>query len=252
MAETMDLTPQSEDYLEAIFQAIAQKGIARAGEISRRLSVHKSTVTAALKGLAEKGLVDYTPYAPVTLTAAGRRVAEEVVRRHEVLRDFLVRVLAVAEKDADAAACKMEHAIPEAILEQFIGFLEFVERCPRGGAKWIKGFGYYCDSHETMGNCEKCVQLVLDEIRSKQVAKTEETQTETTLATIRPGGKAAIVKVEGKGGTRRRLLDMGATAGTLVEVERVAPLGDPVEVKIKGYHLSLRREEAERIRVKAV
>lgn len=75
---------------------------------------------------------------------------------------------------------------------------------------------------------------------------------QTSLAVMKPGDKAAILKIEGAGNIRRRLLDMGATAGTLVEVERVAPLGDPIEVKIKGYHLSLRKEEAKRIQVKAI
>ena len=72
-----------------------------------------------------------------------------------------------------------------------------------------------------------------------------------TLADLNPGDKAVIVTIAGSGGIRRRLLDMGATAGTLVEVERIAPLGDPIEVRIKGYHLSLRKEEAARIRVEA-
>jgi len=75
---------------------------------------------------------------------------------------------------------------------------------------------------------------------------------ETTLASLKPGGKASIVKIAGGGSVRRRLLDMGAVAGTVVEVERVAPLGDPIEVKIKGYHLTLRKEEAERITVEPI
>ena len=79
-----------------------------------------------------------------------------------------------------------------------------------------------------------------------------ETQAHKTLAQIAKGEKATIVRVSGTGGIRRRLLDMGATAGTLAEVERVAPLGDPIEVKIKGYHLTLRREEAKRIEVEPV
>ncbi len=71
-----------------------------------------------------------------------------------------------------------------------------------------------------------------------------------TLADLKPGGKATILTIGGAaGGIRRRLLDMGVTAGTRVEVERVAPLGDPIEVKIKGYHLTLRKEEAARIHV---
>lgn len=69
------------------------------------------------------------------------------------------------------------------------------------------------------------------------------------LADMRPGEKGVIVRVAGRGPARRRLLDMGVTTGTPFEVERVAPLGDPVEIKLKGYHLSLRKKEAARIHV---
>jgi len=69
------------------------------------------------------------------------------------------------------------------------------------------------------------------------------------LHELRPGEKGKIVKVGGVGGSRRRLLDMGLVSGSEVEVERVAPLGDPVEIRIKGYHLSLRKEEAINIQV---
>ena len=69
------------------------------------------------------------------------------------------------------------------------------------------------------------------------------------LNELKPREKGKIVKVSGGGKTGRRLLDMGLVSGSEVEMERVAPLGDPVEVKIKGYHLSLRREEAINIRV---
>ncbi len=74
-------------------------------------------------------------------------------------------------------------------------------------------------------------------------------ETAVTLKSIKPGERASIVKISGGGSIRRRLLDMGATAGTEVRVERVAPLGDPIEIKIKGYHLTLRKEEARRISV---
>jgi Fe2+ transport system protein FeoA len=61
--------------------------------------------------------------------------------------------------------------------------------------------------------------------------------------------KGKIVRVGGSGPLRRRSLDMGVIRGAEVEVERVAPLGDPIEIKIKGYHLSLRKEEAANIYV---
>ncbi|NLX13643.1 MAG: metal-dependent transcriptional regulator [Phycisphaerales bacterium] len=245
----IQLSASLEDYLEAIFRIVQEKPAARAKDISKRLEVGRSSVTGALHALADRELINYSPYDLITLTDKGKAVAADVVRRHEVLRDFFVRVLAVDEPEADSAACKMEHAIPEVILDRFIEFVDFVERCPRGGTKWIKGFGYYCDNDKKTGNCEKCVGLVLEEVRSRKVTKATETQAMVTLVTLKPGEKAAIVKISGKDGIRRRLLDMGATTGTLVEVERVAPLGDPIEIKIKGYHLTLRKEEAERITV---
>jgi Fe2+ transport system protein FeoA len=69
------------------------------------------------------------------------------------------------------------------------------------------------------------------------------------LHELKPGEEGKIVKVVGGGAIHRRLLDMGLVSGSDVEVERVAPLGDPIEIKIKGYHLSLRKEEASNIQV---
>ena len=70
-----------------------------------------------------------------------------------------------------------------------------------------------------------------------------------SLSELEPMGKGRIVRVGGRKRIRRRLLDMGVVAGAEVEVQRVAPLGDPVEIKIKGYDLALRKEEAENIQV---
>lgn len=73
---------------------------------------------------------------------------------------------------------------------------------------------------------------------------------EISLDTLRPGQKGQITAIKGSGAVHRRLLDMGLVKGSAIEVERVAPLGDPIEVKIKGYHLSLRKEEAANVIVK--
>jgi len=249
MSEALDLTPQSEDYLEAIFRAIAQKGIARAGEIGRRLSVHKSTVTAALKGLSEKGLVHYTPYEPVTLTPAGRRVAEEMTRRHEAIRRFLVKVLAVAPEAAEANACRMEHAMDPDVADRLLRFMDFVKRCPRGGEKWVRGFRYFCEDGPQGRHCEACIEACLADFRRRRDGQQEGDGPVTTLDELKPGEKAEIVRVGGAGGVARRIADMGVVRGTPVEVLRVAPLGDPIEVKVKGYDLSLRKAEASAIRV---
>jgi Fe2+ transport system protein FeoA len=72
---------------------------------------------------------------------------------------------------------------------------------------------------------------------------------EKLLRELDPGDEGRIVKIGGSGSIRRRMMDMGVVKGTPFRVERVAPLGDPMEILIKGYHLSLRREEAAQITV---
>jgi len=69
------------------------------------------------------------------------------------------------------------------------------------------------------------------------------------LSELKPKEKGKVVKVGGKGGVYRRILDMGVVSGTLVEVQRVAPMGDPIEIRVKGYNLTLRKEEAANIQV---
>ncbi len=69
------------------------------------------------------------------------------------------------------------------------------------------------------------------------------------LGQLPPGGVGTISRIGCGRQLRRRLMDMGVVAGTEVQVERVAPLGDPIEIKIKGFHLSLRKDEAEDISV---
>lgn len=72
------------------------------------------------------------------------------------------------------------------------------------------------------------------------------------LTDLTPSDRAIIHQVRGHGALRKRLLDMGVIPGAEIAVVRVAPLGDPVEYLIKGYHLSLRRSEAEQILVHTV
>ena len=73
-----------------------------------------------------------------------------------------------------------------------------------------------------------------------------------TLRDTAVGSTAKIKKLHGEGAIKRRIMDMGLTKGTEVFVRKVAPLGDPVEVTIRGYELSLRKAEAEHVEVEAV
>jgi len=70
-----------------------------------------------------------------------------------------------------------------------------------------------------------------------------------SLRDVRVGEMATIVKLHGEGAIRRRIMDMGLTKGTEVYVRKVAPLGDPVEINLRGYELSVRKEYCEQIEV---
>ena len=71
-----------------------------------------------------------------------------------------------------------------------------------------------------------------------------------TLRDVKVDQTVSVVKLHGEGGTKRRIMDMGITKGTSIYVRKVAPLGDPVEVTVRGYELSLRKADAEMIEVK--
>jgi DtxR family Mn-dependent transcriptional regulator len=167
MAVTTGLSESLENYLEAIYHVVREKKAAKARDIANRLNVKSSSVTGALQALAAKGLINYAPYDLITLTDTGLVEAGKVARRHQVLRDFLTKVLGVDYKEADQAACRMEHTVQGDILERFTQFVEFVERCPRSGGKWLEGFGYHCDRAVDYENCQRCIQLCLDEAKDK-------------------------------------------------------------------------------------
>ncbi|MDR1701811.1 MAG: ferrous iron transport protein A [Sporomusaceae bacterium] len=70
-----------------------------------------------------------------------------------------------------------------------------------------------------------------------------------TLKTAKCGNTVRVVRVTGQGAVRRRIMDMGITKGVDIFIRKVAPLGDPIEVKVRGYELSLRKADADMIEV---
>lgn len=70
-----------------------------------------------------------------------------------------------------------------------------------------------------------------------------------TLKECRPGDKVTVVKINGQGPIKRRIMDMGLTKGSVVLIRKVAPLGDPIEINVRSYELSIRKADAEMIEV---
>jgi len=121
-----NLSASLEDYLEAIFNIAGESKAARSKDIAKLLGVSKPSVTGALQVLKKKGLANYTPYDCVTLTRPGRAAAAEVVRKHNILKSFLVKVLGVEKDIAHKTACKAEHALGQDVIGRLLCFIEFV------------------------------------------------------------------------------------------------------------------------------
>ncbi len=166
-APDKQLSESLEDYMEAIFHIEEQKHAARAKDIAERLQVSNSSVTGALRLLSEKGLINYAPYDIITLTPDGKKVAQDVVQRHEIFARFFIKILAVNEADADEAACKMEHGVSPIILDRITQFIQFLEKCPRGERGWLEKFGTYCQQGKDTEECRACLAQCIDELRQK-------------------------------------------------------------------------------------
>jgi DtxR family Mn-dependent transcriptional regulator len=157
-----------EDYLEAIFHISEKKQAARAKDIADRVMVQKSSVTGALRSLSDKGLVNYAPYDLITLTAKGKKLAVEIVRRHEALKEFFVKILLIDKDEAEEASCRVEHAVSKNIIDRLIGFVEFMEICPRGGQEWLKGFRRHCEDGDTSKVCANYITACLEDLKERE------------------------------------------------------------------------------------
>jgi len=116
------LTSNMEDYLEVILNLQQEQKVARVKDVAQRLNVKMPSVTGAMKGLAEKGLVNYERYSYLTLTEAGEKVAQEVGERHKTFYDFLTRILQLDHKTAELDACRLEHATSRKTFERIKEF----------------------------------------------------------------------------------------------------------------------------------
>ena len=161
MADKNGLSASLEDYLEAIYQVIQEKHSARAKDVADRLAVAAPSVTNALHALKERDLVNHAPYDLITLTTEGNRIAKQVVHRHEVLKTFFTHVLSVEDGIAEDCACKMEHVVPDIVLERFVEYIRFEERCQMGGTTWVDGEGFVCHMCSDDGGqlCAACTKV---------------------------------------------------------------------------------------------
>ena len=117
------MTQSLEDYLETVYLLISEGRPAQVRDIARSLGVTMPSVVKAIRELMRLELVVHEPYHDIDLTSKGRRLARMVLNRHELLREFLIR-LGVSRQVADRDACTMEHILSAETLDRIRIFTE--------------------------------------------------------------------------------------------------------------------------------
>jgi DtxR family transcriptional regulator, Mn-dependent transcriptional regulator len=151
---TVEQSASMEDYLKAVEMLRSKGGAVRIKEISALLGVKMPSVTAAMKRLSEDRLVVHERYGRVKLTPAGKKLARDVFRRHDVLRRFLIGILDMDPQTAAEDACRIEHVISTIAFERLDKFLSFVESFPQDKIPWLSNYQRYLERSE-MPNCSK-------------------------------------------------------------------------------------------------
>jgi DtxR family Mn-dependent transcriptional regulator len=252
MAKSKVLSANMEDYLETIYHIVSEKKAARAKDIAVRMAVNSASVTGALRLLAEKGHINYAPYDVITLTPGGETLARDIVRRHEILKDFFTKVLDVDEQVAEDNACRMEHAVSPVIIDRLVRFVEFVQICPRGGEEWIGGFRQFCVKDDTISRCENAISKCLDDLKKRQKQFQQASRETITLESLTPGQVARLIRVKGKGSLVDKLKELDITPGSIIELEEVEPDSGRISIKVRGYHLSLRKDDFSKIELEVL
>ena len=122
--ENYVMTSSLEDYLEAVFILSKQKGNVRLTDIAEFLGVSKPSVNRAIKTLTQNGFLEHITYGDIVITPEGESYAANVLRRHKLIKQFLISELGVDEKIAERDACQMEHVMSPVTIDKLYEYLE--------------------------------------------------------------------------------------------------------------------------------
>jgi DtxR family transcriptional regulator, Mn-dependent transcriptional regulator len=196
-----NLSKSDREALKAIYR-LAKDG-AHTGILAERLGLAPGTVTATVKRLADRGLVDHQPYHGVQLTVSGRQLAIAAIRRHRIVERFLADMLGYAWNEADRLATNFEHELPQEVEDRLFVALDRPETCPHGFP-----------------------------IPAKETAEMPEMP---PLYALEPGD-TAVVAVPGSTDPEvvAFLGTLGLRPGVLVEVKEKHPFDGPLVLRVDG------------------
>jgi len=236
------LTESLEDYLLEIFIISQEKTNIRIKDIAKRRHVKLPSVVKALDELSKKEYIDHEKYGYVELTDYGMEKAKKLYDRHKIVYRFFYNILGLDEYSAEQAAHKIEHDLDKKTITIITKFTNFIENFPAEIRKnWNENFQYF----NKTGKYKDKYFLEGGSIMTKAVEK--------SLCELKIKEKGKIIRIKaGIGSLKSKLLDMGAVPGTIVKIDKKAPLGDPIDIQILGYHLTLRKDEAENIIIEEI
>ncbi|HUT00092.1 MAG TPA: metal-dependent transcriptional regulator [Candidatus Thermoplasmatota archaeon] len=221
-----------EEYLEAIYDIAGRDGTAKTTEIAERLKNAPASVTEVFQRMKQKGFVSYEPHKGASLTTKGYKAAVKIKRKHRLLEVFLDKMLHLPQENIHEQACKMEHVLTDETEIALCKTLKGPTQCPHGSP--------IPPCNLEVKNCQECLseQTLSLEKREKDIV---------AITSLKHGEKAKIVFVRGGGGVMQRLCDLGLTNGTIVSIERTAPMNGPLEICVRGCKLVIGKGIAEKI-----
>ncbi|MFH1741818.1 MAG: DtxR family transcriptional regulator [bacterium] len=235
MGELTDVSAVMQDYLESIYRLQMQKRVIRVKDIAKELGVKAPTASETLRLLGERGFVEHERYEDVRLSPEGARIAQQVHNRHRIICGFLTDVLRVDSETAEKDACAIEHSLSPSTINRLVTFMGYIHSEKESST--VQLFEEYTDRERHVMETRPAPGSVpTDAVIS-------------SLASMRPGQEGTIRRIAEGGAVRTRLMEMGVLRGERVRFVREAPLGDPIEINVRGYNLSLRKSEAGAVEV---
>ncbi|MFV9506385.1 MAG: metal-dependent transcriptional regulator [Oscillochloridaceae bacterium umkhey_bin13] len=213
------ITPAIEDYLKAIY-TLQQQGTVTTSLLGEQRGSKPGSVTGMVKKLAEMNLVQHTPYQGVQLTAAGERIALEVIRHHRLLELYLVEALGYSWDEVHEEAERLEHHISEKLEARIAAHL----------------------GHPTFDPHGDPIPSLDGRLPSSP---------DLRLADLAVAERATVVRMRDQSAERLRYLaDLGLVPGAAVEVIASAPFDGPLSVQIGAHVYPLDRRMARSIEVR--
>jgi len=192
-----------DEYIEAIYRLGGQANTVPVSEVAQRLNISVVSTNEMVKRLVSRGLVEYEPYRGILLTAAGQEHALRIVRCHRLWERFLADYLGLPWDQIHEEACRLEHVTSPEVEGRLATFLGDPASCPHGSP--------VPDAH-------------------RQLAEQE---TELRLADLTEGQQAMVSRVSVEDSTLLRYIaDLGLRPNVVIEVEKVAPFGGPITLRI--------------------